>query len=125
MTVFSSLRSHLLRAAVVCTLLFALCTGAFAQLDPGDYVIYQNGRIVGEIYVPARDAKATLYTEHWVLSPDYQYPNARNQVKMEITPAVGQMYSSERDFFNRVRFTPGSRYVQVISNDTAQLPTGR
>ena len=117
--------SRLMRTAAVCALLLALCTGAFAQLDPGDHLLYQNGHIVGEIYVPARDARATLYTEHWVLYPEYQYPNARNQATLEIKPSTTQMYSSERDFFNRVRFPEGSRYVQVISNDTTQLPSVR
>ena len=104
----------------------AACLGGFtiasAQLDPGAHQIFQNGLQVGMIYVPNRDAGATLYAEDWILFPNYQYPNARNQVVTELVPDMRQSYTSEADFFRRAPWGTGFRYVHVASNDTTTLP---
>jgi hypothetical protein len=94
---------------------------AFAQLDPGMCGIYQNGAQVGEIYVPGRSSQS-LYVEHWILYPNYVYPNARNGIKTEIIPETNNSYTSEADFLTRAPFGPGYRYVRVTSNDTERLP---
>lgn len=94
------------RALVAAVLLFSLCTGAFAQLDGGWHVIRQNGKIVGEIFVPMRPADAKLYVEHWVLYEDYIYPSPTNRATIEISPEAAQIYRDEADFFAHVRFAP-------------------
>jgi len=109
------------RLAVVIALIACLTTMASAQLDPGMCGIFENGVQVGEIYVP-RWASESLYVEHWILYPNYVYPNARNGVHVEIVPEPNAKYTSEADFFARAPFGPGYRYVRVTSNDTGLLP---
>ena len=94
---------------------------AFAQFDPGDCRIYQNGVQVGEIHVPGK-ASQSLYVEHWVLYPNYVYPNGRNGIQTEFVPGTTSSCASEADFFARAPFGPGYRYVRVTSNDTDLLP---
>ena len=98
-------------------------TMAFAQIDSGSFQIFQNGAIVGQIYVPARAAGTTLYAEHWVLYSNYVYPNARNNVKTEIVADPTKNYANETEFFRAVPWGPGFRYVHVTSNDTTTLPS--
>jgi hypothetical protein len=100
----------------------AISTGA--QLDPsGIYDILQNGIRVGEVYVPERDPRATQYVEHWVLYNSYVYPSKDTpELKTEIRLAQKSNYESEADFFARVPFGPGFRYVRADCTDTDQLP---
>jgi hypothetical protein len=115
-------RVILKRIAAVTMLVACLTMSlAFAQLDPGDCRIYQNGVQVGEIYVPGWSSQS-LYVEHWILYPNYVYPNARNGIKTEIIRDTNASYTSETDFFARAPFGPGYRYVRVTSNDTDRMP---
>ena len=97
-------------------------TIAFGQLDPGEFHIYQNGSIVGQIHVPVRTAGQALYSEHWVLYSNYVYPNARNNVKTEIVADPTKSYANETEFFRSVPWGPGFRYEHAISADTTTLP---
>jgi hypothetical protein len=99
----------------------ALALPAQAQIDPGNFDIFQNGRKVGEIFVPARAAGQTNYVEHWVLFSDYVYPDSGLSLKTKIK-ASRRTYTSEEDFFARVPWGPGFRYVRVDATDTDTLP---
>jgi|SRR5215469_15252034 len=106
------------RTALVASLGASL---AFAQFTPDWYKIYEDGVQVGEIYVPQWGI-SSRYDEHWILYPNYVYPSPRTGVRAEIVPEPHSSYASETDFFARVPFGPGYRYVHVTSEDSAQLP---
>ena len=91
-----------------------------AQLDPGNFDLYQDGLKVGEIFVPFRDRTDQNYVEHWVLFSQYENPR-ENSGNTVISPA-GQRYESAQDFFQRVPFGPGSRYVRIRANESLNLP---
>lgn len=100
----------------------SISTGS--QLDTkGTYDVLQNGIRVGEVYVPERELKSTQYVEHWVLYNSYVYPSKDHpELKTEIRVAQKSSYESEADFFARVPFGPGFRYVRADCTDTDQLP---
>jgi hypothetical protein len=100
---------------------------AHAQIDPGvkSFGIYESRPgaapvLVGEIL--REDANVTTYAEHWVLYPGYVYPSATNGVVMAILPGLTP-YRGIADFFARVPFARGSRYVHVDCLDTTDRPT--
>ncbi len=119
------------KAKAICSLIAMLVTltlaiPAQAQLDPGIHDIFQtdgfgNKVKVGEIYVPRRETGATNYVEHWVLFDNYVYPSAENRVVTTIRPSR-LSYQSEEDFFARVAWGTGFRYVRVDCLDTDRLP---
>jgi hypothetical protein len=109
------------RIAALMLLLACLGTLALAQIMPDLSAIYQNGVQVGEIYVPQWGSRS-LYVEHWILYPNYVYPNARNGVETRIAPNPNVSYASETDFFARAPFGPGYRYVRVTSADMDKMP---
>ena len=52
------------------TILLCVCFSglALAQIDPGYKVhLYENGSLVGEVFVPERATGQLEYTEHWIL----------------------------------------------------------
>jgi hypothetical protein len=111
-------------AALLLALLLARAAPpAHAQIDPStrSMEIWQAGEKVGEVYVPARPAGATTYPEHWVLFPTYVYPSGDGKVEVALRPG-GPRYESEADFFARVPFARGSRYVKVQSAESDRLP---
>lgn len=102
---------------------------ARAQIDPyrASYGVYETtpeGETVlrGEIYREMRDP--TRYDEHWVLYPGYVYPSATNGVTLTIRPGLRE-YRSTNDFFARVPFGRGSRYVHVANLDTYERPVAQ
>ena len=100
-----------------------LVTGiAPVQVDPVNHDIFQDGKKVGEIYVPDREPGATNYIEHWVLFSDYIYPNRNLPVVTTIKASRFHDASAEQ-FFARVEWGPGFRYVRVEAFDTDKLPT--
>ena len=119
------------RTKAICSLVVIFATlvlaiPAQAQLDPGLHDIFQTdgfGNQVkgGEIYVPWREAGTTNYVEHWVLFDNYVYPSSENRVVTTIRPSR-LSYQSEEDFFARVAWGAGFRYVRVDSTDTDKLP---
>lgn len=112
--------------AVIVLAATLLTSTAFAQIDPSEreYLIFQNGHVVGEIYVPARVLTAARYVEHWVLYPDYVYPNGEPGLNVEIR-AGSASFRDEQEFFRNCRWGGGFRYVRVDSTDTNQLPIRR
>jgi hypothetical protein len=98
-----------------------LALPGFAQLDPGDFDIIQNGKKVGEIFVPQREVGQINYIEHWVLFADYVYPDSDLSLNTKIK-AGRQRYVSEADFFGRVPWGPRYRYVRIDATDTEVLP---
>ena len=116
-----------LLVAILVTLALPLPT--HAQVDPGFHEIFQTDgfgdRIkVGEIYVPEREPGAINYVEHWVLWANYVYPSAKAPV-VTIIRSSRNRFASEEDFFERVTWRPGFRYVRVDSTDTDSLPGRR
>ena len=128
-------KNVLLRAGMktkaICSLVailftFALAIPAQAQVDPGTHDVFQKDRFghwvkAAEIFVSPREPGATNYVEHWVLFDNYTYPSANNPVQTMILQSP-RSYTSEQDFFARVAWGPGFRYVRVDCIDTAQLP---
>jgi len=100
---------------------------AKAQLDPGDkFYLYENGMRVGEVYVPDRAQGQTEYLEHWVLYPGYMYPGPRFIGTLQIVPSpMEKPYASESDFFQRVPFAAGSKYIRVLAQEYPYLPVTR
>jgi hypothetical protein len=106
---------------------FRLPNATRAQLDPGIKIIYQYNAasrekvIAGEIYVPPYEPGTTNYVEHWVLFANYIYPgrDATLMTTIEVSP---KRYESEADFFARVPWGPGFRYVRGDCTDTDSLP---
>lgn len=102
---------------------------ARAQIDPmrTSYGVYESRPgttpvLLGEIYREGRDV--TRYTEHWVLYPGFVNPSGNNDVTLEIRPGLRE-YRNAADFFARVPFTRGSRYVHVDCLDTEERPVAR
>jgi hypothetical protein len=119
----SKLTSFVAAATLAISLgLSAFAPPAHAEIDSGIlvYDIWENGRIVGEVY--RNDANPEHYVEHWVLYPGYIYPSAENGLSIEITKGTKQ-YRSVQDFFARVPFAKGSRYVKTECFDGTALPT--
>jgi hypothetical protein len=113
-----------MKPLVKCLLMVSVLTivlPAYAQIDPGNFVIVQNGKIVGEIFVPQRNAGQINYVEHWVLFRDYVYPDSDLSLVTKIKTGR-QRYTSEADFFARVPWGPGFRYVRIDATDTDVLP---
>lgn len=99
---------------------------ARAQIDPyrASYGVYESVRggesvLRGEIYREGTDP--TRYDEHWVLYPGYVYPSATSGVTLTIRPGLRE-YRDTADFFARVPFARGSRYVHVANLDTDERP---
>jgi len=94
----------------------------YYQIGVGFHVIRQNGIRVGEIYVPEHERGGTNYVEHWVLYDNYVYPSS-DTPSLVTTIEVGKnSYKNEEDFFARVAWGPGFRYVRVDCTDTDRLP---
>lgn len=112
------------KLAFVCVLLatLSLCAPLFAQLDYDTYDIYQNGMLVGVIYVPQRGADPSVYAEYWIMSNKYQYPSEENQVTTEIRHARGYHYTSLADFLEKAPWGDGYHYVVVTAFDRTSKP---
>jgi hypothetical protein len=120
---------HHKRIAVLCAMmaLSGMWNSAFAQLDYDTYDIYQTlvgaeRTMVGTIYVPQRATNQQIYAEYWVLFPKYVYPSVERPVTTEIVSSAGYHYTSLQDFFAKVPWSVGSRFVTVIAVDTNVLP---
>src|SRR5262245_6278813 len=83
--------------------------------------IYQNGVKVGEVFRPAGTKEEINYVEHWVLFDNFVYMGAISSMSTSFVKSH-QEYSSEQDFFARVPWGKGFRYVRVDCNDTTSLP---
>lgn len=116
-----SLGSSLLLAVALCCLMLATAPVARAQIDGGarSYGLYENGVLVGELY--REDTDPSRYTEHWVLYPGYVYPSERNGLALLIRPSL-TYYRSLTDFYARVPFPAGSRYIMSSNVDGTALP---
>lgn len=100
----------------------AVAIPGHAQLDPGTSVgIFQNGIKTGEIYVPYYTPQSINYIEHWVLFNNYVYPG-KDPSLMTTLQMARRGYENEADFFARVPWGSGFRYVRVYCTDTDQMP---
>jgi hypothetical protein len=108
--------------AVAVSLGLALSQPASAQLDYGRtaFGVYEDGMLVGEIL--RVESNPSHYVEHWVLYPNYVYPSAKNNVALEIRPGLVE-YRDTADFFARVPWSAGSRYVKSDCLDGTELPS--
>ncbi len=116
-------------AAAVGAALLASSRPARAQIDPyrASYGVYESRDraapvLLGEIYRESTDR--TTYVEHWVLYPGYVNPSPANGLTLTIRPNH-RAYRDTRDFFARVPWSSGSRYVRVDSLDTDERPVAR
>src|SRR5262245_19644304 len=110
------------RAAVLMAAVLALLSAspAQAQLDPGNFDLYQNGARVGEVYVPSCPSTGSCL-EHWVLFRGYVHPGPGAPVQTTILPVRGR-YTSEADFFARVPWGEGFHYARVSTSESDTLP---
>ncbi len=53
--------------------------------DDGNRIL-QDGKEVGEIYVPPRDLDDKVYIEYWYLGEKYVYPDRENKKEVTIKP---------------------------------------
>lgn len=94
-----------------------VATESQAQMEAGVMRIIQNGREVGQIYVPARSAGSETYMEYWFLYPGYVYPSAA-QTKLETRiVAAGENFISLEEYRRNAKFEPGTRLVEVASRE--------
>jgi hypothetical protein len=100
---------------------------AKAQVNPGlRYYLYENGIRAGEIYFPDRAPSQTNYVEDWVLYPNYLYPGPQFIGPLQIVPTPSEApYASESDFFQKVPFEKGSKYIRVTAEEHTSLPVAR
>src|SRR5262245_37125510 len=83
-------------------------------------VVYDAGEEVGRVY---RDAAGPVYTEHWVLFPNYRFDQIRGPGgSIEIVAEPGPGYRSAREFLASVPFPEGSRYVIAACQEFDRLP---
>jgi hypothetical protein len=109
------------QALIAAPIVAGLTLASRAQLDPGSFEIRQKRRTVGEIFVPARAPGATRYVEHWVLFPEYAYPAPDDPTATRIGVSR-RAYASDQDFFARVPWGPGFRYVTIDVAESSTLP---
>jgi hypothetical protein len=131
--VFGKLGASFIKAAHLLTLtVIILAAGAStapAQIDTGilvaadTSVLYQNGKVVGIKYVPQHYSGAKLTAEHQVLFANYQVSSARNPIRTEVVPAPELQYANEAEFFAKVPFAPGDKYVYVTKTENTKLPS--
>jgi hypothetical protein len=91
---------------------------ALAQMERGVMGIFQNGKEVGRIYVPARNAKADTYAEYWFLYPDYVYPGQDRPGLETVIVPLKEDFPSLVEFRKTMKFMPGTRAIQVLSHET-------
>ena len=94
-----------------------------AQIDVGSrvvLVVYDAGEEVGRCY---RDAAGSVYTEHWVLFPNYRFDRGGGPGRsIEVVAEEGPGYASAREFLACVPFPEGSRYVVCYCQEYDRLP---
>lgn len=118
-----------MKKLIVPILLFAGLS--FAQLDPGDgregaaFDLFEAGNHVGQIFVPAREPGTIHYLEHWVLFPNYVYPGPKNLAMLKIVPKSPSPFKDEADFFRRVEFKQGSKYIRVTADEYHEMPRAK
>ena len=116
----------LLIATGVVALVSVTCLSrAFSQVDPDwdkgtGNVLYQFGNEVGRVF---RDGGGDVYTEHWVLYPNYTYDTeAKPGDAVEIRLVKDAGFRDFNDFVTNVPFPQGSRYVEVFCVESFELP---
>ncbi|PON15104.1 hypothetical protein C2W62_25565 [Candidatus Entotheonella serta] len=85
-------------------------------------VIYNDrSNETGQVF---RDRAGDIYTEHWVLFPNYDFDQAREPgAWLRVEAMAGRGYDSTQDFLDRVPFLEGSRYIRVEVQEFDQLPS--
>jgi hypothetical protein len=100
---------------------------AQAQIDPGSHYtqsLFDHGVQVGEVYVLDRAPGQTQYAEDWVLYPNYAHSGPRFIGALDVVPGTLH-YQSESDFFSKVPFPAGSKFVRVSAEEFSSLPVTR
>jgi hypothetical protein len=113
------------KISALATLMLALTIPVLAaprtQLTPDIHDVFQDGVWAGIIFVPAYEEGAVNYVEHWVLFDNFIYVG--KVPTMRTTIVLSQLkFENENDFFARVPWGPGYRYVRVDCTDTDRLP---
>ena len=102
---------------------------AQAQIDPGGathytQLLFDHGVQVGEVYILDRAPGQTQYAEDWVLYPNYAHSGPRFIGALQVVPGTLH-YQSESDFFSKVPFPAGSKFVRVSAEEFSSLPVTR
>ncbi|MDX2149418.1 MAG: hypothetical protein SFV54_01690 [Bryobacteraceae bacterium] len=93
---------------------------------PGNtFDLFESGNKVGEIFEPARVAGANHYLQHWVLFSNYVYPGPKSLAVLSVVPQSKSRYSDENDFFKRVAFAEGGKYIRVTADEYTDFPRSR
>jgi hypothetical protein len=100
----------------------AFLTTANAQLDYDTYDIFQNGSLVGAIYVPQRGPDTSVYNEYWIMTNRYIYPSEKTPIATQIVPTAGYHYTSLTDFLTKAPWGDGYHYVTVTAYDRTSKP---
>lgn len=92
---------------------------AAAQIDPGDFVLYQGGREAGEVFVPAGQDPAH-YVEYWLLYEGFAFVDVRTDASFALRPAA----DAERDLASWMRSVweahPKGRLMESWSTETRE-----
>ena len=75
-------------------------------------VVFQNGRPVAEVF---RD-DLNPHVEHWVLFPQYVEPSTSSHVVTTWIAGAKLYRGGTAEFFKRVPYEAGSRYLKVDSS---------
>ncbi len=89
-----------------------------AQMEVGVMGVYQNGKEVGRIYVPARGAKDETYAEHWVLYSDYVYPSKHRMGLETVIVPLDERVESLAAFKKGLAAEAGAKYIDVLSHES-------
>ncbi|MES2639560.1 MAG: hypothetical protein V4850_08740 [Myxococcota bacterium] len=93
---------------------------AAAQIDPGDFVLYQGGREAGEVFVPAGQDPAH-YVEYWFLYEGFAFVDVRTDASFALRPAA----DAERDLDVWMRAAwaahPKGRLMESWSTETREF----
>lgn len=106
-------------AALVLSMALTLNSApSLAQLEHGVMGLFQNGKEVGRIYVPARHSHDDTYVEYWFLYPNYVYPGKDLPGFETVIVPLAEKFSSLAAFRNSMQFEPGTRSIKVLSHET-------
>lgn len=104
----------LLGVAMFCFGFKTIEADAGKQVSGGVGWLVQNGKPVGQVYVPDYKDGACYYVEHWFVGKDYVYPGDNNPIELIIQPTTNLKYNSYSEFKSKMKKAfPGGHYIKV------------
>ena len=91
---------------------------ASAEIDPGCFVLIQDDKVVGSVYVPKHESDEK-YVEYWFLYEDYTFLNTRleNNFALKSDGATGDFDEWSKKLFEA--HPDGKLMVSVAVETTA------